>query len=62
MKICKKCDETGHIREIKNGGYHGYSCPCGKYNRIMEAKFKNVSIEDLLAYGRARRIEKGGSI
>ena len=55
MKNCTKCDERGHIQDTPHSSH---SCPCGKYNRQMEAKFKNVSIEDLLAYGRARVIEK----
>lgn len=59
MENCTKCDERGHIQYNEHSSH---SCPCGKYNRQMETKFKNVSIEDLLAYGRARVIEKGGKI
>ena len=57
MKNCTKCDDRGMIQDDK---YSAHSCLYGKHNRIMEEKFKNVSIEDLLNYGRARVIEKGG--
>jgi hypothetical protein len=56
---CNLCDERGHIQDTPHSSH---SCPCGKYNRQMEAIFKNVSIEQLLNYGRARVIEKGKQI
>lgn len=58
MKECNKCDERGMIVEIKNGAHYGHSCDCGKYQKLMKERFKDVSIMDLLAYGRQRVIEK----
>lgn len=55
---CNKCDERGMITEIKNGAHYGRSCECGKYHELMEARWKGVSIVDLLSYGFARREEK----
>lgn len=46
------------ITEVKNGSHYGHSCDCGKYNRIMEEKFKDVKIEDLFGYARQRIAEK----
>ncbi len=34
------------------------SCACGKHNRLMEAAFKGVSIEQLMHYGAQRIIQK----
>lgn len=58
MEICNKCDEDGSIFKDHGSYVTSHSCDCGKYHRVMEAKFKDVSIEDLLNYGRARVIEK----
>lgn len=55
---CAKCDERGMIVEIKNGSHYGQSCDCGKYQHLMKERFKNVSIEDLLAYGAVRVAQK----
>lgn len=59
MKKCNKCDERGYIVDksfLPNHSAH--SCECGWAIQQIENKFKNVSIEDLLAYGRQRVIEK----
>lgn len=57
---CKKCDETGHIVDVNTlGHYEAHSCPCGKYNRIMKEKFKDVSLGELIAYKEMREKEKG---
>ena len=56
---CNKCDERGMIIDTPSPSYSAHSCPCGESHRLMEEKFKNVSIEDLLNYGRARAEEKG---
>jgi hypothetical protein len=52
---CNKCDERGMIQDDK---YSAHSCSCGKNNRLMEESMKDVKIEDLLAYGRARIEQK----
>lgn len=53
---CDKCDERGMIDD---GGGAAHSCPCGKYNRIMEKVFKGLSIADLFNRLEARRISRG---
>ena len=53
---CDKCDDRGMITEVKNGAHYGHSCECGYANYLMEHRFKEVSIEELLSYG-AERIE-----
>jgi hypothetical protein len=56
---CDKCDERGYIHhEIDNSYYSGSSCECGWAIEQSMLKFKDVKIEDLLAYGRARVKEK----
>jgi len=55
---CFLCDERGMIADPVIKGASS-SCNCGKYNRIMEGKFKGVSLEQLIAYGRARAEQKG---
>lgn len=59
-KVCKKCDDQGMITEVKNGAHYGHSCDCGKYHRLMNARWDNVNIADLLSYGARRIQEKGG--
>lgn len=57
MENCNKCDERGMIVEIKGGAHYGHSCDCGKYQRLVKARWENVNIMDLLAYG-AKRVEE----
>jgi len=57
-KKCTKCDERGMIYTKCDGGIHGASCKCGKYQRVMEEEFKNWSIEDLFDYAHGRITEK----
>ena len=61
---CNKCDERGYINDsLEPTKYHSdHSCECGWAIEQSMLKFKDVKIEDLLAYGRARVIEKGGKI
>ena len=59
MTKCNKCDERGYIADTK---YSRHSCECGWAIEQSMLKFKDVKIEDLLAYGRARSIEKGKQI
>jgi hypothetical protein len=54
---CTLCDERGMIADPVIKGASS-SCDCGKYNRLMKEKFKDVSIEELMAYGRMRVEEK----
>lgn len=55
---CNKCDETGHIVEIKDGAHYGRSCDCGYYQYLMKKRFEGVSIEDLLGYAQQRIKDK----
>lgn len=57
MKIekCNLCDERGYIADTE---YSRHSCDCGWAIEQSLKKFENVSIEDLLTYGRNRVIEK----
>lgn len=43
---------------IQDGKYSAHSCECGKLNRIMEERLKDVSIEHLLGYAQKRMGEK----
>lgn len=55
---CTKCDDSGMIYERTAQSISGHSCDCGKYHRVMEEKFKDIKIEDLLAYAQSRMKEK----
>lgn len=66
---CNKCNEEGSIVEHHKGYSTSRSCRCGKYNRVMKEKFNKMfggdpveQINNLLAYGRQRVIDKGGKI
>lgn len=52
---CNKCDERGYIQDSK---YSSHSCECGWAMEQSLLKFKNVKLEDLLAYAQKRIIEK----
>jgi len=54
-KKCTKCDKRGMV---KDGPYSAHSCDCGKYQKLMNKQFKNIKIENLLAYGMMRIEEK----
>lgn len=56
---CNECDERGYIADTEHSRH---SCKCGWAIEQSMLKFKDVKIEDLLAYGRARSIEKGKQI
>lgn len=53
---CQKCDERGMVENTPKipGVYSAHSCSCGKNQRLMKARFKNVSFTDLMNYGLAR--------
>jgi len=53
MNDCNKCDERGMIADKKIKGA-AYSCKCGKSNRLMEKRLKDVPIHELVAYLDAR--------
>jgi len=56
---CTLCDERGMIQDKSAlPNWSASSCKCGKYGRLMEERFKGVSLEQLLAYGFARRAQK----
>lgn len=52
---CEKCDERGYIQDDK---YSRHSCECGYAIKIQEQIFKNIPIEELLAYAQSRVREK----
>ena len=52
---CDLCDERGYIADTE---YSRHSCPCGWAIEQSMKKFENVSLEDLLNYGRNRVIQK----
>lgn len=52
---CNKCDERGYIHDTETSRH---SCECGWAIEQSMKKFENVSIEDLLNYGRMRVQEK----
>jgi hypothetical protein len=56
---CNKCNKDGYIDDTEHSRH---SCECGWAIEQSMLKFKDVKIEDLLAYGRARAIEKGKQI
>jgi hypothetical protein len=43
---------------ISEGSGFARSCSCGKANRLMAEKFKDVSLDQLLSYGRRRAVQK----
>lgn len=53
---CNKCDEKGYIQDTPHSSH---SCPCGWAIEQSMKKFEGMSIEDLLAYGHKRALEKG---
>jgi|GEM_PF-3732908 len=58
MNKCNKCDERGYISKHENGSYSGRSCPCGWAIAQQEKMFEDVILEQLIAYGMARRAQK----
>lgn len=59
MTNCTLCDERGMIQDrsvLPN--WSARSCKCGKYGRLVEEQFKGVTLEQLLSYGMARRVQK----
>ena len=53
---CNKCDERGYIADTE---YSRHSCECGWAIEQSFFKLKDFTLEDLLAYGRQRAVEKG---
>lgn len=57
---CEKCDERGYINDsLEPEKYHSaHSCECGWAIEQSMKKFEGISIDELLAYGHKRVIEK----